>query len=667
MKSFKEALIDDDFNELNKISKIDIHNHAITSCTKDYLINNGINLSDAKINDIQSLINFSRSNLSPIQFEEKGLRLLLEGNFENCIATGIKVVGTSIDYKVCIRTFNYDIEKFISFLKTFKYNDLTILWDLSISRDSYLEEHKEIIIKLLKTNFFNGLDLASTENILPNSYFKDFYDIANSLGITTKVHTGEQLGADYIKECIIDFNPKQIQHGIHIIEDENVMRLAKERGIIFNVCPTSNVVLGYAKSIKEHPIKQMVEYGLKVTIATDDLLFFDSNINSEYLKLYKEKVLTLEQLDDIRRFGLSLYPKFVRVMDGLKSNAGDFDYKLNEINVADRWNINIKDPELMGGFNFSTEDKILRWLHRGDTIYDVIIPDDAEIILCDKEKGIYRTNKIIVTNPRPITDEMVIEIYKNSCLSNKIIAQCLLTLLWKKRKEISKYIIKDRVNTNNIDEILTEFEKYAGEDSLNSESGKEIHEILKEIKSTLAISLYVSKKPYEKTLTENKIINLTGQSGSGKSTYAQEHFNTDEYLIIDTDEILSEKRYINATGINKELGKMFREKYTNLPELGNDLDLIYNEILEYCKNINKTIVIDCAQFHCVKDISILKGKIIILRTDIDTCYNRTISRWIANHNGIYETEELEKFKSKKQPLFKWYKYTNEFINKIDSL
>lgn len=174
--------------------------------------------------------------------------------------------------------------------------------------------------------------------------------------------------------------------------------------------------------------------------------------------------------------------KFVRVMDGLKSNAGCFNYKLDEINISEKWDTSTLDPEKMGGFNFGTEDKILRWLHRGDTIYDVIIPKDAEIILCDKEKGIYRSNKIIVTNPRTITDELVLELYKKTTLSDKIIAQCLVTLLWKKRKEISKFIINDRVNKNNIDTILNEFTAYAGKDNLNSESGKEIHNLLIKIK-----------------------------------------------------------------------------------------------------------------------------------------------------------------------------------------
>ena len=84
------------------------------------------------------------------------------------------------------------------------------------------------------------------------------------------------------------------------------MELAKERNIVFNVCPTSNLILNYAKSIETHPIKQMVDFGLKVTIATDDILLFDSDINDEYLKLYNSKVLSAEKLDEIRKFALTL-------------------------------------------------------------------------------------------------------------------------------------------------------------------------------------------------------------------------------------------------------------------------------------------------------------------------------------------------------------------------
>lgn len=176
---------------------------------------------------------------------------------------------------------------------------------------------------------------------------------------------------------------------------------------------------------------------------------------------------------------------YVRVMDGLVSNAGGFSYQLNEVNISDNWNPNTINPKEMGGFNFSTDDKILRWLHRGDTLYDVVVPDDAEVVLCDLEKGVYRSNKIIVTNPRKITDELVLELYKINTLSDKVIAQCLVTLLWKSREKISKYIVDDHVNFQNIDNIIQEFEDYVSDYNFSyNQLGvkeKEIYNLLKDI------------------------------------------------------------------------------------------------------------------------------------------------------------------------------------------
>ena len=123
-----------------------------------------------------------------------------------------------------------------------------------------------------------------------------------------------------------------------------------------------------------------------------------------------------------------------------------------------------------------------------NTIYDVIIPDDAEVILCNEEKGVYRSNKIIVTNPRELTYEVIIDIYKKTTLNNRVLAQCLQVLLWKKRIEISKFIINDRVNKENVDEFIFEFEKYVKKseifcyDELSSES-KLIYDLLLDVKN----------------------------------------------------------------------------------------------------------------------------------------------------------------------------------------
>jgi adenylate kinase family enzyme len=367
--------------------------------------------------------------------------------------------------------------------------------------------------------------------------------------------------------------------------------------------------------------------------------------------------------------------KYVKWVYGNKSNHNDFEYKIDEINVADNWNPDGGFDD-MGGFNFTNEENALRWVTRGDVLYDVIIPEGVEVIDVKNSKtpgGIIRTNKIIITNPRPITEELMHELYKKSNMPERTYYECIAALAMHNCIETCLEVIRDKVNISNIEQVIdyyNHFLKPWHEGYVNQEGWNYILEILNEIKSKTDISLCVFKEPYVKKISEDRIINLTGQSGAGKSYYAKENFNTEEYVIIDTDDILSEKRFLNATGLNKDIGEYLRVKYTQLPDLGKDFDLIYNEIIDYCKNIDKTIVIDCAQFHCIKDMTLLKGTIIIIRTDIDTCYNRAISRWINNHkerNINYTNDELNAYKARKKLIYKWYKGTNSFIRKIEEI
>lgn len=90
--------------------------------------------------------------------------------------------------------------------------------------------------------------------------------------------------------------------------------------------------------------------------------------------------------------------------------------------LAKIWNPKELDPKKMGGFNSSTESKILRWLVRGDTIYDVELPEDAEVVDCPSNSaphGVFRSNKIIISNPRIVTDDIAMELYLKSDLPEK--------------------------------------------------------------------------------------------------------------------------------------------------------------------------------------------------------------------------------------------------------
>ena len=85
------------------------------------------------------------------------------------------------------------------------------------------------------------------------------------------------------------------------------MKKLKNKKIIFNVCPISNIKLKRINSIKNHPIKEMVQNGLLVTINTDDELIFENSIFDEYIQLYKNNVLSIAELDTIRKNSLNMF------------------------------------------------------------------------------------------------------------------------------------------------------------------------------------------------------------------------------------------------------------------------------------------------------------------------------------------------------------------------
>lgn len=362
--------------------------------------------------------------------------------------------------------------------------------------------------------------------------------------------------------------------------------------------------------------------------------------------------------------------KFVKVMYGTTSGADKaLKYKINEVNIANNWNPGASTGEAFGGFNYASEDCILRWLHRGNIIYDVEIPNDAENIKLEGATVIYRTNKIILTNPREIDDEVALYYYNISNIPQKSYYKALGAVSIMNYKNTALQILKDKVTKENIDEVLEEwndFINHGGEDDRKNinETVILIEKLLKEIKSELLISRFVDKEPYIKNITSDKIINLTGESGSGKSYYTNQFKNNDDYIIIDTDEVFS--RYEKSTGFNRKLGMYFRNKYTQLPNLIEDFDLIYSDILNYFKNNKETIIIDSAQYRNIKDIKLLKGKVIVLRTAINTCFERSIDRFKKN-NREYTNEDLETYKQRKFKMFTWYSSLNDFILKLDNL
>lgn len=150
--------------------------------------------------------------------------------------------------------------------------------------------------------------------------------------------------------------------------------------------------------------------------------------------------------------------KYVKVMFGNK--GANYEYKVGEINIANNWNPKATSGRNFGGFNYTTENCILRWLHRGDTIYDVEVPKDAENIKIDGATTIYRTNKIIVKNPRKVTDNMAYEFYQKANIPNESYAKALCAVVLMGYEKTANAILDDKVNAKNVEYYLEEWNDF---------------------------------------------------------------------------------------------------------------------------------------------------------------------------------------------------------------
>ncbi len=184
---------------------------------------------------------------------------------------------------------------------------------------------------------------------------------------------------------------------------------------------------------------------------------------------------------------------------------------------------------------------------------------------------------------------------------------------------------------------------------------------LKQNQNTLYIDLYIDNEPYIKDLTNDRIINLTGESGSGKSYFSNKYIKDHNYIVIDTDIVFSDEESDNKESV--ELRSIFNDKPKDY--LITNFDEFYLKTLDYFKDSNKTLVVDSAQYRNIKDYSLLKGKIIVMRTCINTCYERTLSRWKSKNE--YNEEEYQKFADRKKGMFEWYHSLNTFLENIDKM
>jgi adenosine deaminase len=127
-----------------------------------------------------------------------------------------------------------------------------------------------------------GFDLAGNEAGFSAAPFAGILREVKASGLKLSVHAGEWGGADNVREAIEVFGTDRVAHGVRVMEDQNVVALARERQTPFEVCITSNYQSGVVPSLTAHPLVKMIEAGLYVTLNTDDPSISQITLSDEY-------------------------------------------------------------------------------------------------------------------------------------------------------------------------------------------------------------------------------------------------------------------------------------------------------------------------------------------------------------------------------------------------
>lgn len=149
-----------------------------------------------------------------------------------------------------------------------------------------------------------AIDLAGGEDEGFADKFINAMDYAYKAGFHITIHAGEAAGWKNVIDSIKKLHAERIGHGVRIIKNKDAMDYVKENNIMLEICPTSNVQTKAVENIESHPIKKIIDYGIPVSLNTDNRTVSNTSVGKEislcsevfdmntidFLKIYMDSV-----------------------------------------------------------------------------------------------------------------------------------------------------------------------------------------------------------------------------------------------------------------------------------------------------------------------------------------------------------------------------------------
>lgn len=139
-----------------------------------------------------------------------------------------------------------------------------------------------------------GVGLGGAEGDYPPEVYANAFAQAKDAGLGSVPHAGEADGPASVRGALDTLGADRIRHGIRAVEDPGLLAELAARGIVLDVCPTSNVRTGVVRSLAEHPLPGLLAAGVRCTVNTDDPAMFGSNLGTEYATALRLGALPLD-------------------------------------------------------------------------------------------------------------------------------------------------------------------------------------------------------------------------------------------------------------------------------------------------------------------------------------------------------------------------------------
>lgn len=177
-----------------------------------------------------------------------------------------------------------------------------IAWIFDIVRENPDPIHPEYTLSAAIAGLQDGvvaLGLGGYEAPHPAERFALWFERARAAGLHSIPHAGETGGPESVWEAIRLLGAERIGHGVHSIEDLDLVDYLREYRIPLEVCPTSNIRLGEYPDYSAHPFRALHDAGVPVTINSDDPPLFNTTLNQEAALLADPFGYNVDEIDEI--------------------------------------------------------------------------------------------------------------------------------------------------------------------------------------------------------------------------------------------------------------------------------------------------------------------------------------------------------------------------------